>query len=111
LFRIDASHALNGPLNIGTVFATLQSRNPFRARDEAKMTAHDAVSQTSRSQAVPAQAMFDMGFLTLVAASRAGIDGYSARRRATPEFASAVYDAMDQFSAQAWPKATLVRLA
>ncbi len=75
------------------------------------MISFDAVSQIYRRPAGPVQACFDMGFLTQVAASKTGIGGYSARRRASPEFAAAIYDAVDQVAAQEWPRPSLARVA
>jgi hypothetical protein len=110
LFRIDASGALNVRLITGMALATLPSRSPVRADGEDAMIEFDADSQTTRQPAALAYTAYDLGFLTQVAAAKAGIGGYSARRRASPEFATAVYDAVDQFAVQDWPKATIVRL-
>jgi hypothetical protein len=75
------------------------------------MIDHDPVAHINRRSSGSVQMSFDIGFLTQVAASRAGIGGYSARRRATPDFAAAVYDAVDQVSAQGWPRPSLARVA
>jgi hypothetical protein len=111
LFRIDAFRVVNGPLNNGTPLAPSPSRKCFSARGEANMIDLDPVSSVNRPSSGFAQTSFDIGFLTQVAAARADSGRYGASRRATPGFAAAVYDAVDQISAHAWPRPALARLA
>jgi hypothetical protein len=73
------------------------------------MIVFETESHPQMRRSTGAEVQFDIGFLTQIVASQAAMGAYRARRRASPEFATAVYDAVDQAFAQEWPKVTMMR--